>query len=101
MRWYISYNPSATLQKIKCPVLAINGDKDVQVPAKTNLDAIEKALMEGGNKKFEVKILHGLNHLFQLCKTGAFSEYSTIEETMSPIVMNTIDEWMEKNILRK
>ncbi len=93
-KYFLTYNPYPTLTKVTCPVLALNGEKDLQVPAKTNLTAIKKALTEGGNKNFETLELNGLNHLFQHCKTGAVSEYSEIEETISPEVLKIITDWI-------
>ncbi|MFT3751337.1 MAG: hypothetical protein QM800_00090 [Paludibacter sp.] len=92
---FIRYNPAPTLEKVKCPVLAINGDKDLQVPANVNLPAIEKALKKGGNKKATVKELPGLNHLFQECKTGLPKEYAEIEQTFSPIALEAITSWIK------
>lgn len=95
-RYFLTYDPATALGKIKCPVLAINGEKDRQVSPQQNLPAIRKALEEGGNKNFEVVELPGLNHLFQTAKTGAVSEYAEIEETMSPLAMKTIADWILK-----
>ena len=95
-RYFLTYDPATALRKVKCPVLAINGEKDRQVSPKQNLPAIRHALTEGGNKNFEVLELPGLNHLFQTAKTGAVSEYSEIEETMSPLAMKTIADWILK-----
>ncbi len=93
-RFLIRYDPYPVLEKVKCPVLAIDGSKDVQVPAKEDLAGIKKALQDGGNKNFEVKELPGLNHLFQTAKTGLPSEYSSIEETISPVALQTIGDWI-------
>jgi hypothetical protein len=93
-RYFLTYNPQPTLTKVKCPVLALNGEKDVQVPAKTNLQAIKNALTEGGNKNFKTIELENLNHLFQHCKTGAIAEYGEIEETISPEVLEIIKDWI-------
>lgn len=95
-RYFLSYDPAPTLRRVKCPVLAINGEKDLQVPPQQNLPAIRMALEEGGNKHFEIVELPGLNHLFQTAKTGAPSEYAGIEETMSPAAMKTIADWVLK-----
>ena len=91
---FIRYDPAPALEKVKCPVLAVNGEKDLQVPSKVNLPAIEKALKKGGNKQFTMKEFAGLNHLFQECKTGSPSEYSEIEQTFSPVVMDEIAKWI-------
>jgi fermentation-respiration switch protein FrsA (DUF1100 family) len=95
MQFFIKYNPALALEKVKCPVLAINGDKDMQVPSKVNLDAINKALTKAGNKKFTSKELPNLNHLFQECKTGAPQEYSEIEQTFSPLALTEILNWIQ------
>jgi uncharacterized protein len=95
-KFFLNYDPAPTLQKVKCPVLAINGEKDLQVPPKENLAAIEKALKAGGNPDVTVKEYPGLSHLFQTCKTGLPSEYGKIEETISPAVLETIAEWIGK-----
>ena len=97
-RFFLTYDPRPTLEKVKCPVLAINGEKDLQVPPKVDLAAISEALTKGGNKNFKTIELKGLNHLFQDCKTGAPSEYSKIEETISPVALKTIDNWILKII---
>jgi hypothetical protein len=72
----------------------MNGDKDMQVPPKLNLPVIEAALTTGGNKDFEIRLMPGMNHLFQTCQTGAPSEYSNIEETMSPLALKTMGDWI-------
>ncbi len=78
----------------RCPVLAINGEKDLQVPAKENLAEIDKALKAGGNLNVKTVELPGLNHLFQPCKTGSPSEYGAIETTIAPEALKTIGDWI-------
>ena len=95
MQFFIKYNPALALEKVKCPVLALNGDKDMQVPSKVNLEAINNALTKGGNKKVTIKELPNLNHLFQECKTGAPQEYSEIEQTFSPLALTEILNWIQ------
>jgi uncharacterized protein len=95
-KFFLNYDPRPTLMKVKCPVLAVNGEKDLQVPCKENLAAIEKALKDGGNMDATVKEFPGLNHLFQPTKTGLPSEYGKIETTFSPEVMETIAAWILK-----
>ncbi|MDR2087479.1 MAG: alpha/beta fold hydrolase [Dysgonamonadaceae bacterium] len=98
MQYFIKYDPALALEKVKCPVLAINGEKDLQVPAKVNLDAIKAALTKGGNKRVTTKELQRLNHLFQECNTGLPTEYANIEQTFSPVALNEILTWMKENI---
>ena len=96
-RFFLDYDPVPALQATKCPVLALNGEKDLQVAAKDNLPAIRKALESSGNKDFEATELPGLNHLFQHCQTGSPTEYGAIEETMAPEALNAITEWALKH----
>jgi dipeptidyl aminopeptidase/acylaminoacyl peptidase len=86
------------LRKLQAPVLALVGEKDVQVPPKENLEAMENALTEGGHKDHTLKELAGLNHLFQTAKTGAITEYGQIEETFSPAVLTLMSEWILKRV---
>lgn len=95
-RYFLSYDPVPTLQKVACPVLALNGEKDLQVPPQENLDAIEAALKAGGNKDYTVQELPGLNHLFQTADTGAPEEYAKIEETFAPAALQVIADWIKK-----
>jgi pimeloyl-ACP methyl ester carboxylesterase len=95
MQFFIKYNPALVLEKVKCPVLALNGEKDLQVAPKENLSAINKSLLKGGNKKGTIKELPNLNHLFQECKTGSQEEYSEIEQTFSPIALSEILSWIQ------
>jgi fermentation-respiration switch protein FrsA (DUF1100 family) len=94
MVYFLKFDPASALEKVKCPVLAINGDKDVQVPADVNLDAIKKSLSKTGNPKTTTKVLPNLNHMFQECKTGLPDEYGTIEQTFSPIALEEISKWI-------
>jgi uncharacterized protein len=96
MLHFLRYNPATTLEKVKCPVLALNGDKDLQVPSKVNLQGIRQSLENGGNRKITIVEFPGLNHLFQECKTGLPAEYAEIEQTISPKVLETIADWILK-----
>jgi fermentation-respiration switch protein FrsA (DUF1100 family) len=93
-RHFLSYDPAPTLRQVTRPVLAMNGEKDLQVPAKQNLDAIRAALSAGGNTRSEVVELPGLNHLFQTAKTGVPAEYGAIEETFAPAALDKISRWI-------
>ncbi|MBU4330959.1 MAG: alpha/beta fold hydrolase [Acidobacteria bacterium] len=93
-RFFLTYDPLPALRKVTCPVLAINGEKDLQVPPKENLAAIEGALKEAGNTDYTLKELPGLNHIFQKAETGSVSEYIKIEETINPEALKTIGDWI-------
>ena len=95
-RYFLTYDPATALRKVTCPVLAINGSLDKQVLPSQNLPAIRKALADAGNQHAEVDELPGLNHLFQTAKTGSPTEYSTIEETMSPVALDKMATWILK-----
>ena len=99
-RFYITYDPKITLEKVKIPVLAINGEKDLQVSPKQNLQAIEAALIKGGNKDYSIKELPGLNHLFQTASTGDISEYGKIKETIAPVALNIISDWIKVHTMK-
>jgi fermentation-respiration switch protein FrsA (DUF1100 family) len=93
-RYFMTLDPIQFLEKVTCPVLAINGELDLQVPPKQNLASIEEALIKGGNKNYTIKELPGLNHLFQTATTGLMNEYAQIEETFSPAAMEIISQWI-------
>ena len=95
-RFFLEYDPYPTLTKVKVPLLAINGEKDLQVPPKENLELIEKAMKEGGNENYRTAELKGLNHLFQEAETGSPNEYAKIEQTISPIALNIISDWIKE-----
>ena len=91
----LKYDPGKPLAQVKCPVLAINGEKDWQIPPKENLGAIRRALEKGGNKQATVKELPGLNHMFQEAQTGSVEEFATITQTFSPMALHEIMVWVK------
>ncbi|RMB25777.1 hypothetical protein C8J47_3729 [Sphingomonas sp. PP-F2F-G114-C0414] len=92
MRWFLSYDPRPALEEVRCPVLALGGSKDVQVSASRNLADIKAALHD--NPDATTIEVPGLNHLLQTAPTGNVSEYATIEETVSPIALKTVGDWI-------
>lgn len=100
-RYFLTYDPRPALEKVKCPVLAMDGALDLQVSAKENLNEIETALKKGGNKDYTIKLMPGLNHLFQDAKTGSPNEYAQIEETFAPEALKVMGDWIvEKTSLK-
>ena len=97
-RYFISFNPAQYIEKLHCKVLALNGDKDIQVISRQNLPGIETSLKKSRSKVYEVKELQGLNHLFQTCKKCTLNEYGELEETISPAALQVISDWLIKNI---
>ncbi len=98
MNFYWDYDPAPVWEKVKSPVLALNGALDMQVHADTSLAVIQAALTKGGNTRFEVRKLDGLNHLFQSAATGAGIEYGRIEETFAPSALALISDWLKKTL---
>jgi pimeloyl-ACP methyl ester carboxylesterase len=91
----LQYDPAPYLAKIKCPVLAINGDQDIITDATTNLKGIESGLVKGGNGLVTIRTFRGLNHLFQRCESCTLDEYGTLEETINPAVLEFITRWVQ------
>lgn len=99
-RFFLSYDPLPGLKQVKCPVLAVTGEKDLQVPPKENLPALEEALKQAGHPDYQALELPRLNHLLQTAETGAPSEYAKIEETMALSALSTISDWILKRTAR-
>ena len=95
-RYFLNYDPATALEKLKMPVLALIGGLDMQVAPDENLAAIAAALRKGGNDRFTTVRMPGLNHLFQDARTGAVSEYGRIEETIAPVALETITQWIRR-----
>jgi len=93
IQWFIDYDPSANIRQTRCPVFALNGDRDCQVISSQNLEAIRRLLPP--SKKNLIKEYPELNHLFQHCTTGLPTEYGQIEETISPEVLQDIAKWIQ------
>ena len=92
-RFFLTYDPRPTLRTVRCPVLALNGERDLQVPAKENLAEIQKALEAAGNRSGKTVELPGLNHLFQPCKTGA-PMIRLDRTTIAPEAFKTMGDWI-------
>lgn len=93
MRYGIQYDPESTIKSLHCPVLALLGEKDQQVPPSINQKELERAT-GNGNGKNRVVMLPGLNHMFQTCQTGDELEYVKIDETISPVAMDLMTKWV-------
>lgn len=90
MKFFLTYDPAKDWQQVKCPVLLLNGEKDIQVDATINLEAISKALESGGNVDYRTVVFQQMNHLFQVCEKCNLQEYATIKQTISPDVLEEI-----------
>jgi uncharacterized protein len=100
-RYFIHFDPAPYLEKAHSHILALNGDKDVQVVAGPNLLAMEASLKKSPAKSREIKELKGLNHLFQHCTWCTVQEYGQLEETIAPGVLETIADWLERKVGRE
>lgn len=93
-RFFMQYDPQADIAKIKCPVMALNGSKDLQVISTQNLPALRRTLPK--NERNLIREYDALNHLFQHCTTGLPTEYGMIEETFSEEALNDIVAWIKQ-----
>lgn len=100
-RYFLNFDLATVLEQIKVPVLAINGNLDFITASKINLPIIEQALKKAGNQNCKTIELPKLNHWLQTCKTGSISEYGATEETISPIALKTISDWLQSKMTNK
>ena len=94
LKHFVTLDVRPLLGVISCPVLALNGTKDMQVEAESNLGALRSGLPDNPCNKLET--VEGVNHMFQHCQTGMTTEYRDIEETFAPEVLETLVEWFSK-----
>ena len=92
--YFMQFNPADYLSKVLCAVLALNGEKDIQVAAAPNLAAINKILTANKNRHFKTQAIPGLNHLFQHCNKCSVDEYGELEETFAPEVLQIMGDWI-------
>jgi pimeloyl-ACP methyl ester carboxylesterase len=97
LRFFLNYDPAPALTKVKCPVLALDGEKDLNVVPDQNVPAMKAAFARGHNHDATVRVLPGLNYMFQTAKTGFAWEYPTIQETISPAALEIIGSWIAKH----
>jgi len=96
-RDFLDFEPQPILEQLQCPVLAINGDRDLQVDADDSVPLLRQAYEKSGNKDFTVIEIEGVNHLFQKAQSGSPSLYGAIDETIAPEVLNAIGDWLAKH----
>ncbi|RYY71012.1 MAG: alpha/beta hydrolase [Chitinophagaceae bacterium] len=97
-RYFLQYDPADNLKKLSCAVLALNGSKDLQVLPASNLEGIKKALQQSKTSNYEIKEIPQLNHLFQTCRQCSLDEYSTLEESFSPVALEIMSTWLLKQV---
>ena len=96
MYYFLKYDPTEAIAQTQCPALLLNGSKDLQVIASQNLPAYEKIIAEHDKTNLTLREVPDLNHLFQHCETGSPNEYFTIDETISPEVLEMIVEFVKR-----
>jgi dienelactone hydrolase len=90
-----TYDPLITIRKVRQPILILQGALDRQITAE-QATMLEQAAQGAGNKDVTMRLFPNLNHLFLLAKTGAFSEYSTLEtNVIGDDVLKTLGDWLE------
>ena len=99
-KFLLRYRAEDYYTKVKCPVLALGGEKDIQVPNASDLLFIDSTLKKAGNNKVTTRLVPGLNHLFQRCKNCTVAEYGQLEESFSPEALEVMGDWMDKNVKR-
>jgi uncharacterized protein len=97
-RAFLLFDPQPYLKKLTCKLLALNGDKDIQVLPDANLQGIKQSLQAGGNKSFTIELMPGLNHLFQTCKACTATEYGVLTESFSVAALDKIGSWLQQEI---
>jgi len=98
MRYFLAYDPMPTLKKVRCPVLAVWGEKDLQVPPIENVEALKKEMPDWAERKMTLQVFPSLNHLFQTCSSGSPLEYQQLEETFAPIALVAVADWISKQV---
>ncbi len=98
MKYFLKYDPAPALEKVKCPVLMLFGEKDLQVPPHQNKGPMENALQKGGNKDYRSVVLPSANHLFQQAETGSSSEYPKLPKEFVPGFLDTMSTWVIERV---
>jgi pimeloyl-ACP methyl ester carboxylesterase len=96
LRFFVAYNPATALEHVTCPVLALYGERDLQVIPAQNAPELEQALKRAHNREVTIRLLPQLNYMFQRSRTGLAWEYAAIPEDMSSVALNEIGRWLSK-----
>ncbi len=97
-RHFIDFDPATVLSRVRCPVLALFGEKDMQVLPSLNKEPMEAALRRAGNGDYTIKIVAGANHLFQAAETGTPAEYATLKKEFIPGFLEIISDWVRRRV---
>jgi len=100
LKFFIAYDPGPDFRKLTCPILALGGSKDFQVHDSLDLALLPTLVSSTERPNVETRLMPGLNHLFQHCKTCTTEEYGKLEETFSPEVLKVMGDWMEAHLMK-
>ncbi|MCP5042472.1 MAG: alpha/beta hydrolase [bacterium] len=100
-RYFMTHDPAAILRLVDRPVLALFGEKDMQVPPEPNARVVKEALSNAADPDVTVEVLSGLNHLLQACETGMPGEYASIEQTIAPVVLGRLSDWIGERAVER
>jgi hypothetical protein len=95
-KFFLDFDPATVLEKVRCPVLVLFGEHDVQVPAGPNRAAIEKAFARGGLKTYRIEVFPRANHLYQDSETGGVGEYATLKKEFVPGFLDLLSTWIDQ-----
>jgi uncharacterized protein len=93
-RYFLDYDPAPTLARVTCPVLAIFGEHDLQVPVEPNRAVMEEIAKKAATREFTIKVIPGANHLYQAATTGSVSEYTKLKKEFAPGFLDTLLAWL-------
>jgi pimeloyl-ACP methyl ester carboxylesterase len=99
-RHFLTYDPAPALEKLACPVLAVFGERDTQVPAGPNREAMEAAFKKGGHRDQTIVVVPRANHLYQDSVTGGPGEYATLKKEFIPGFAETVTNWVVEKTRR-
>jgi pimeloyl-ACP methyl ester carboxylesterase len=97
-KFFATYDPLPALKRVRCPVLALFGERDMQVPVSLNKNPMERAFAAGGNNDYTISIIPGANHLFITAPTGSPLEYAGLKKEFAPGVLDQISDWILKHV---
>ncbi len=97
-RFFVQHDPASTLRQVDVPVLALYGSRDLQVPPEQNVSPMRTALGTSPSDDTTVRVLDGLNHLFQPADTGLPTEYAQIDTTMAPAALQSVSDWIRSRM---
>lgn len=93
-KFILDFDPATVLEKVRCPVLALFGEHDVQVPAGPNRAAMERAFARGGFKNYRIEVFPRANHLYQDSDTGGVNEYARLKKEFVPGFLDLVGSWI-------